>query len=403
MPLHTLAVVLLQSTQMSTMFLLPILVRKRFEAGEWQTLVVTAAPTVFFVLSIFWGDWFSRRPFARYMLVFWCVACLPFATIGLAQNYWHVLVPYLIACVGSSGYHPAAGDLLRALYGERRRGRIYSLLWGVSMLLSAPLSWGLGEWMTLDPDAFRVIFPLAAVLQLAGVLAFVSLSRLTGHDTRRQLVPHDAERRRLARLTDPIRHMGGILRADPVFARYEAAYMTYGVGWMIAAALLPLLVTDKLGLEYDQIARSTQTAYLLALVAMLYPAGLLMDKLGAVRSTALSFMMLTLYPLGLIAAGNEQGVLIANLAYGAAHAGASVGWMLGPVSLAPTPDKAQTYVAIHATLVGVRGTIFQALGVGLYIAFGRFDVPLALAAAAYAWSAWQMFALSRRMRSTPPA
>ncbi len=342
LPLHTLAVVLVQSTQMSTLFLLPILVRKRFDAGEWQTLGVTAAPTVLFVLSIFWSDWFSRRPFARYMLAYWAVACLPLAAIGMAQNAWQVLIPHLISCIGIAGYHPAAGDLLRALYGERRRGRIYSLLWGASMLISAPLSWAVGEWMSRDADAFRVIFPAAAVLQLAGVLAFIRLSHATGHADARERVPHDPDRSGVSRLIDPIRHMGGILRADPVFARYEAAYMTYGVGWMIAAALLPLLVTDKLGLRYDQIARSTQTAYLLALVAMLYPAGLLLDKLGAVRSTALSFLLLTLYPLGLIAAGDEDGVLIASLAYGAAHAGASVGWMLGPVTLAassPNPSR----------------------------------------------------------------
>ena len=71
--------------------------------------------------------------------------------------------------------------------------------------------------------------------------------------------------------------------------------------------------------------------------------------------------------------------------------------MLGPVALAPTKEKVAQYVAIHATLVGVRGTLFQMLGVGLYMAFGDFRPPLVLAALAYVWACVQMFQLDRVM------
>src|SRR5690348_33436 len=99
----------------------------------------------------------------------------------------------------------------------------------------------------------------------------------------------------LARTFRPVLHMRQVLRADPVFLRYEAAYMTYGVGWMIAYALLPLLAKNKLGLTYGQYAHATQIAYQIAIVAMIWPAGWLMDKLGAMRSVALSFGLLAVY------------------------------------------------------------------------------------------------------------
>lgn len=396
--LHLLGVGLIQSTAMAVMFMLPVLARREFEANKLETLVVTAAPTILFSLSIFWNDYFSRRPLGKYLLVYWAVGCLPVAFIAMAHSYWQLLVPHLIACVGGAGFHPAAGGLLRALYPERVRGRMYSILWGSSMVVSAVIGLLVGRWLTRDPQAFRIYLPATAGLQLVGVLLFIWVSHLSGHAGDRVIRTTD-ERGRLRRLIEPVAHMSQILKADPIFARYEAAYMTYGVGWMVCYALLPLLVTDKLHLAYDAIADSTQVAYLLAIVVMLYPAGLLMDRLGAVRSTGLSFAMLTIYPIGYMLSRNDHELLISSVLYGMAHAGASVGWMLGPVSLAPSPDKVPQYVAIHATLVGIRGKVFQGLGVLLYAIFGRFEIPLSLAAAAYAWSAIQMWQLHRRMKA----
>ncbi|MBL8760264.1 MAG: MFS transporter [Phycisphaerae bacterium] len=400
--LHLLGVGLIQSTAMAVMFMLPVLARREFHANKLETLIVTAAPTILFSLSIFWNDYFSRRSLARYLLIYWAIGCLPMALVAFAHSYWQLLVPHLIASVGGAGFHPAAGGLLRSLYPERVRGRMYSILWGGSMVVSALMGYAIGEWLNRDPQAFRLYLPLIAGLQLGGVLIFIWVSHLSGHSGDRVLKGAD-DRGRLKRLIEPIAHMGQILKADPVFARYEAAYMTYGIGWMICYALLPLLVTDKLNLPYDKVAESTHVAYLAAIVVMLYPAGLLMDRLGAVRSTGLSFALLTIYPVGYMLAGNDRDLLISSVLYGMAHAGASVGWMLGPVSLAPSPDKVPQYVAIHATLVGIRGKIFQGLGVLLYAMLGRFDIPLALAAAAYAWSAVQMWQLHRRMKSTARA
>jgi hypothetical protein len=81
--------------------------------------------------------------------------------------------------------------------------------------------------------------------------------------------------------------------------------------------------------------------------------------------------------------------------YGLSHAGTSVGWMLGPVSLAPEPRKVPQYVAIHATFVGIRGKIFQGLGVLVYSLTHSFVLPFLLAAGAFAWSAVQMWQLNR--------
>lgn len=403
LPLHTTAVIFIQATQWAVMFVLSVLAKKQFNASNAEVLIIQAAPTVLFVLSIFWNDIFERTRFGRYLVLYWLVAALPLVFTAFATNVWMLIVPHLISSLGGAGYHPAAGELLKRLYGEKSRGRVYAILWGSAMAVGAGASYGVGEWLNHDPDAFRIYMPLSAGIQLTGVALMVWLARITGVSGQRKLRESAPPGERFKRLLDPVVHMGAVLKQDPVFARYEAAYMTYGVGWMVAYALLPLLATDKLGLRYDQFAESTTVPYQLAVVLMLLPAGWLMDRLGAVRSTGLSFLMLGLYPLGLIAAGTPKELMLVSVWYGIAHAGASVGWMVGPVSLAPTPDKVPKYVAIHATLVGLRGTIFQGLGVLLYELTGSFTWPLLLAAGAYVWSAVQMWQLHGRMAAAKRA
>ncbi len=404
MPTHVLAVALVQSTLLAVQFILPVIARRQFEANKFETLIITAAPTILFSLAIFWNDLFGRMFFGRYVLVYWAITCLPLALISLAPSYWIMAGLFLLSCIGGAGYPPAAGELFR-VYPERTRGRIYSIVWGSSLVFSALAAYGVGELLHDDPNAFRKYMPIAAALQLAGLGVFVFLSHASGHAARRaeQVRIAAAKPGGLARIVEPVAHMRQILKEDPIFFRYEGAYMTYGIGWMICYALLPMLVTDKLHLDYDQIAKSTHVAYLIAMVCMIFPAGALMDKLGAVRSTGISFGLLTIYPVAMMLSGDAHDLTIASLLYGVAHAGASVGWMLGPVSLAPSADKVSKYVAIHATLVGIRGKLFQGLGMLLYSLTGEFWIALTLAALGFAWSAVQMFQLHARMPSNRPS
>jgi hypothetical protein len=411
--LHGLGVLMVQAVGQATVFILPVLAKRYFGASDWQSLLITMPPTVLFVLSIFWGGIFARSGFTRAVALYFVVACLPIAAIAPARDFWWLLVPHIIASAGGAAWPILSGSLLKSIYAKDRQSRAYSSVWGASMLCSAGLGWLVGDLLTTNPESFRAYMPAAVCVQLLGVWLLWHVGRRysptpTGPNmgasmhairdgTRQRTALGSAWGDALHEVWSPIAHMREVLKQDRVFARYEGAYMTYGAGWMIGYALLPILATKKLDLSYEQFARSTHVAYLLALVACLYPAALALDKLGAVRSTAISFFLLLFYPIGLMFARNETDLIIVSACYGVAHAGASVGWMLGPVSLAPSPDKVPAYVAIHATLVGLRGAVFQFLGVALYRMTDSFTWPLVIASLAYAWSAWQMFALARVM------
>lgn len=394
---HVLATVLIQSSA-TTAALLPVLARKQFAAGNWQTLLFTAAPSTLFLFAIFWQAIFARLPFRRSVMLYWLFGNLPYAFAAFVHSYAELLAIQFVACAGGASWSILAGDLLKRLYPDRQRGRVFGIL-NVAMLAGGmTATYLVGRWLDLDAEAFRIYMPLLAGVQAVGCLILVRLEHRAGEIP----PPRPVQPLRWSAVVEPILHMNRILRADRRFARYEAAFMTYGIGWMICYALLPLLVTEKLHLDYAQIAASTQVVFNLAQLLAMFPAGLLIDRLGPVRTSGLSFALLTLYPIGLAFARGPAELALASAAYGVMMAGVNMGWMLGPVALAGSPDKVPHYVAIHTTLVGLRGSLFQGLGMLLYTATASFLWPMLVGAAGFAWASWQMARLHNLHRTPPP-
>jgi hypothetical protein len=385
----------------NTAWLMPLLVRLRFGSHDpywrdWQTTLITAAVPVFMMLSIFWNDLLRRLTLPRYLLLYWLIAVFPLGCVALAQNYWQLLACHVLATAGVGGQSPLNGKLLKHFYSDAVRGRVYAVLSMVTLVSGIVAVFVVGAWMERDPNAFRIYFPAVALVQLAGIVVLLVLARLTGMPDERagELTAS------WATLMRPVLRMGATLRADRTFLRFERAFMTYGAAFMLCDALLPVLATTKLGLRYEDYAYSTQVVLKLVMLATTLPVGWLHDRIGPVRTSGLAFGVLALYPFLLLSAGGAGGVAIANLAYGLGMAGVQMGWMLGPLLLAGSAEKVPQYVAIHATLVGVRGIVFQGLGMLLYKLTGSFAWPLLLAAIAFAWAAFQMRQLQGTIAQT---
>jgi hypothetical protein len=385
-------------------WLTPLLVRLQFgspnpDYKDWQTNLVTAAMPTLLIASVFWNELLRRTRLRTFLVVFWFVAALPLGCIGLVQSYPQLLTCHIIAMTGAAASAPLNGRLLKHLYPDAVRGRAYALLNVVTHAAAIVTAYGVGRWQDHNPAAFRLYFPLSAGVQIIGLTLIAWLARRTG-------LPDEPQRGRvsLAALLDPVLHMGRVLRADRTFLHYERAFMTYGAAFMLCDALLPVLATHKLGLEYKAYAESTQVTLKMSMLLLTLPMGLILDRLGAIRASGIAFAVLGVYPILLARAGGATDLVVASALYGVGMAGVQMGWMLGPVSLAPSPDRVPQYVAIHTTLVGIRGVIFQGLGMLLYKLSGDFYWPFALAAGAFLWAAIQMFRLQGDplRRAVPP-
>jgi hypothetical protein len=116
------------------------------------------------------------------------------------------------------------------------------------------------------------------------------------------------------------------------------------------------------------------------------------------RTSGISFGVLAFYPILLLLAEGPRGVGVASTVWGIGLGGVMMGWMLGPVALARRKEDVPAYSGIHATLVGLRGVVFQGLGMLLYQLSGVFGLPLIMAALLFATSAVMMWMLHQWSR-----
>lgn len=401
---HTAFTILFTILYVNALWLVPMLVRLQFgsrdpNVQDLQTTLVTAAVPTFMIFSIFWNTLLRRLPLRRYLFVYWVVAVLPIGLMALVQNYWQLLALHVVATAGQGSWTPLNGKLLKHFYADHVRGRAYAILNAAGLVASILSVWGLGHWMRASPGAFRWYFPCAAVLQFGGLFILVHLARRTGTPDEPVQPGPGFWTNALA----PLLHMGAVLRGDRMFARYETAFMTYGAAFMICDALLPIYATAKLGMGYDDYAHSTQFIARIVMLVATLPMGWTHDRIGPVRTSCLAFGTLVAYPLLVWRANGFTGLALASIPWGLGLAAVQMGWMLGPVILARTPERVPQYVAIHATLVGFRGVIFQGLGVLIYKLSGSFTFPLLLASALFAHAAWQMWRLHGTVRAAAKA
>ena len=380
--------------------ILPFLARQRFGATNWQTTILTAAVPVTQFFTIFWNHVYARVRLRSYFGLLALTACVPVALIGQAANVWQLILYFVLAALGGAGntsaMSPINADLLRVCYAEGARGKALGIVSAAQFAAAMAAGQLIGIWSDHDRNAYRYYFPVIAGLMLTalGLYARICLSPAFRSRSRPIVAANTS-------WWTPLTDMTRILREDRRFAGYEAAFMSYGIGWMICTALVPAIATDRMRLNYTSFAQATVVAYQLTNILMLAPMGRVSDCIGPMRLAAGSFMWLAIYPIGLLFAPNGGWLGVFSVLYAMGMVGVQLTWTLGPVSLAGEPSKASHYLAIHGTMVGVRGIVAQGLGMALYSLTGSFVIPLFMAAAGFLWASWRMRQLAREAQMPP--
>lgn len=393
LPFHIAGAAALGAGKVLWLFI-PFLARQRFDAGEWQTVVFTATVPVAQFFTIFWNHLYARIPVRTYFAIVGVLAIVPVVLMGTTTNIWLFMLYFGIAAFGGAfggaALSPIDADMLRTCYAGEKRGRVFGFVSVAQYAAVMTCGQTIGWWSDQDRDAYQIFLPIVAGCICAGLLLYSRITRLRifRERPRPTLVP-------TRHWWDPLRDMGRILRNDRRFASYEIAFMIYGCAFMICMALLPIMGTD-LGLTNNQYALMTVTAFQFTFMLVLVPTGWLADRIGTMRLASASFLWLTLYPIGLLFCTSANGLGLATVFYALCLAGVHLTWTLGPVSLAPDASRAPHYLAVHGTLVGVRGIVAQGVGMFLYIHCGGFTVPLLVAAACFAVAGIGMRRLARR-------
>lgn len=254
---------------------------------------------------------------------------------------------------------PHRGALLRNNYPHHLRGRMFGLSMVVNLFAAGVAAKGAGYLLDSDPRWVNAIYPAAA---LFGIAAFLLMGRIRWRRSRETRRIAAAARRGLWNaMADAWRETFRILREDKAFATFERGFMLYGLGFLASVGLLVLYCEEKLGLTYSQYTWAQSVAFPLAQIGGAWFFGRLADRIGILRTTAVSFLLLTVFFVLMPIVGSLGTLVALYLVWGAAMGGVNVGWSLGPLHFAPD-GRAHMYGAVHFCLVGIRSLIGPFLG-----------------------------------------
>jgi hypothetical protein len=386
------------SVQWGVAAMTPFLLRKTLGANDWQTFIATSSISGMYLLAIFWNEVYRRLSSGRYLLLLWMLAIVPLGAVALFKTPWPVLACILLSATGTSGIQPIVADILRSCYPPATRSRVFSVLKTIEQLVVMASALGIGIWLTRNHYAYRVFFPISAVIIGLGLLL---LYRITREALFRERLWREPSLPLLRSIMLAWRSMADAMRRDPDFRQFETGYTIYGLGWMMCYALMPFLVVDFLRLTYEQVAWSTQSVQQLTIVLTLVPVGLLMERIGPIRLSGWTHVLLVIYPLGLLFVWDAWSLAVLTVLYGVGMTSMNLVWTIAPVTLAKDASQAPHYLAIHATLVSVRALLGQLSAVAYYHFTGQIRPPLAFAGVLFAVAAVIMFRLDRRRAGQP--
>jgi hypothetical protein len=207
------------------------------------------------------------------------------------------------------------------------------------------------------------VYPIVAVVGLVGAAVFRPL-RVRGHKhlLNAEVNAHHHERPTL----DP-RSMIRVLRGNREFDRFMACQWVFGMGNLMVAGPLIIMLRDRFGMEYAGIHITSTIPYLMMPLSVTLWARF-MNRVHIVKFRSIhSWAFVTFTTCVFIATLTDQlwllwvGAAIEGTAFG----GGVLAWNLGHHDFARR-EQSTSFMAVHVFLTGFRGLLALLLSWAMY-------------------------------------
>jgi hypothetical protein len=381
-----------------------VLAEKAFNVSAFSFATIMASPMFANVTSFLWsrlGRGRRKVPFVSGLMfgLLTCVtliALLPAPPAGEKPP-----LPIEAALVGLivlgrcmlAGMTTLRSSVWRHNYSRAYRGRITGkLILLASMILAASPLIG-GRLLNFYPELYHVIYPLAALVGLVGVLSFRRVRmRREGELMAHERAPRHA-RHAVGEAEAPGRPAGEnfltVLARDHNFRQYMLYQFIAGIGNMVCeVAFISFIIALTPPDDYFTAVLFNVTVPMALATASLPLWGRYLDRVhithyrtrhGLTWVTA----MLGYFGLGLAIVAHGASIwwlLLPRMIHGIGRGGGIIAWQLGHNDFADRRLVA-LYMGIHVTLTGIRGAVGPYLAVLLFWGwgqgplFGRFGGP----------------------------
>lgn len=330
--------------------------------------IITAAPDFANLTSFLWAAWSHGKPKVRFVNALQLMVLLLVGVVALVPRTSNGLL-MLAACMVAariciSGIVTLRATVWRANYPTSDRARVTGKLAILQSTIVASTGLIIGGLMDWSVQSFRVIFPCAAVLGLAGIIAY---SHVRVRRERLILSAELAGKRHERPSINPI-SIYATLRADRNYAWFMLWMFIFGSGNLMFPPILVITLREQFHLGYLGGIVIIQSLPYVVMPMFIPLWARLLDHVHVVKfRTIHSWVFVAAQGMILIAAALHTLPLmyVASVLLGIAFAGGTLAWNLGHLDFAP-PHQASQYMGIHVTFNGVRGLLAPLLSVTIF-------------------------------------
>ncbi len=317
-----------------------LILRRELGATPFQLSVMSAAAGACLLLSLVWARALHGRPPLPYLVWPSFAARGVFLLVPVAGSAWSFATLVVAANFFGAAAGPAQAAVVERVYPRAERGRALGVVRMAGALLGIGLALGAGQ--LFERVDYRWIFPAAATLGMAACLT----QRRLGVPERPTHEGAEGAGR------------GGAwaaVRDDRVFRRLLVASFLFGAGCWIQTPAHPLLLVDVLNVSAAQVGVFAAAAAAATLAGGAW-WGRLVDRRSSLEALRVMYVIGAATPLICWAAWSPWVLIASSVTDALLGIGLELVWMMVIIDVAG-PRRAPQYVAIGATLAGVRGVL----------------------------------------------
>ena len=326
-----------------------LILRAELGATPLQLAVMSSAGGACLLLSLLWARAFHGRPPLPYLVWPGFVARGVFLLVPFVSSAWSFVGLVIARDFFGAAAAPAQAAVVERVYPRAQRGRALGLVRMAGAVLGIGLALAAGQ--LFERVGYRWIFVAAALLGMAASL----------------------RQRRLA-VPEPV-PLGGepptglrgawlAVRDDHAFQRLLVASFLFGSGCWIQTPAHPLLLVDVLHVSASQVGVFAAVAAMGTLAGSAY-WGWLVDRRSSLEALRVMYLVGAATPLIYYIAWSPWVLVASSVTDSLLAVGLELVWMMAVIDVAG-PQRTAQYVAIGATLAGVRGVAGPLVG-GLVI------------------------------------
>ena len=346
-----------------------LILRRELGATPLQLAVMSSAGGACLLLSLLWAKAFHGRHPLPYLVWPGFVARGVFLLVPFVSSAWSFVGLVIARDFFGAAAAPAQAAIVERVYPRAQRARALGLIRMAGAALGIGLALAAGQ--LFERVGYRWLFVAAALVGMAASLR------------QRQLAVPELES--AGELPAGLRGAWLAVRDDHAFRRLLVASFLFGSSCWIQTPAHPLLLVDVLQVSASQVGVLAAVAAVATLAGSAY-WGWLLDRRSSLEALRVMYLVGAAAPLIYYIAWSPWVLVASAITDSIVAVALELVWMMAVIDVAG-PQRTAQYVAIGATLAGVRGIAGPLVGGLLIHASGVHTVYLVAAILTFS-AAW---------------